>query len=158
MSSATATCDARASRALAQVVDPKRQKPPSELIESARASLRDALENACILERRALLSVAANGSGDKGRKSYDAYIESLNAVDAACAQLMALQGYVFRARVLDQEADVRAIQEAIKKERDAPDNKGKGKGKFYRPTSESAVLAQRLMEAVPLPVDAITPP
>jgi hypothetical protein len=114
------------------------------------------MENACILERRALLSVAATDGGDKGRKSYDAYIESLNAVDAACAQLMALQGYVLRARVLAQEADVRAIQEAIKKERDAPDNKGKGK--FYRPTSESAVLAQRLREAVPLPVDAITPP
>ena len=55
-----------------------------------------------------------------------------------------------RARVLAQEDDVKAINEAIRTERN------QGKNKYQPATAQSAVLAQRLKEAVPLPADAVS--
>jgi hypothetical protein len=145
-------CDARASRALAKVLSRSPGRPASALIEDARAALRAALEHACVLERRAALRAAASASSE-ARKAYDAYIESLSAVDEACANLFAIEGHMFRARVLAQEADVAAINRAIAEDR-TPKKKSNN---YHVPTPQSAALAQRLKDAVPLPMDAVTP-
>lgn len=136
------TCDARAKQSLAKLFSQKPARPVSVLIDEARAAVRRALEDACVMERRALLRVT--------RADYDAYIASLEAVDEACTRLFALEGHLMRARVIAQEADVKAIHEAIRADRTH------NKNKFHTPTSQSAALAQRLSEAVPLPPDAVS--
>lgn len=142
----SSSCEARARRALASVLSESRNpQRVSVLIEQSRAALRASLEHACVLERRAALRAAANASD---RVPYDAYISSLAAVDEACTRLFALEGQLMRARVLAQEADVKAIREAILVERT---RKGK---KYHSSSSQSTALAQRLMDAVPLPPDA----
>jgi hypothetical protein len=146
-------CDVRASKALAKVFSGGRTT--SVLIEDARKDLREALENACVLERRAVLKSSKPGGGGgggsgSGRSAYDAYIASLSIVDDACAKLLAIEGHLMRARVMAQEDDVKAINEAIRTERN------QGKNKYQPATAQSAVLAQRLKEAVPLPVDAVS--
>lgn len=144
-------CDIRASKALAKVLSASASKTASVLIDEARKDLREALENACVLERRAVLVVGSSSNKNKpDRAAYDAYIASLSIVDDACARLLALEGHLMRARVLAQEADVKAINEAIRADRNQNNKK-------YQPaTAQSAVLAQRLKEAVPLPVDAVS--
>ena len=144
-------CDVRASKALAKVFSGG--KTTSVLIDDARKDLREALENACVLERRAVLKSSKPGGGSgsgSSRSAYDAYIASLSIVDDACAKLLAIEGHLMRARVMAQEDDVKAINEAIRTERD------QGKNKYQPATAQSAVLAQRLKEAVPLPVDAVS--
>jgi hypothetical protein len=143
-------CDIRASKALAKVLSAKPVRSASVLLDKARKELREALENSCVLERRAVLKSGKNKSGGEGKNAYDAYITSLSIVDDACARLLALEGHLMRARVLAQEADVKAINEAIRTERNQNNKK-------YQPaTAQSAVLAQRLKEAVPLPIDAVS--
>lgn len=143
------SCDARASKALAKVLSAKPVRPVSTMIDAARMALRTAMEDSGVLERRAVLAVASDPTN---RKAYDVYVASLSAVDDACAQLLALEGHLMRARVLAQEADVAAINEAIRDGR----RDTNGRSKYQPVTSESEVLVQRLKEAVPLPTDAVS--
>jgi hypothetical protein len=120
---------------------------PSEVLKTASDALRTALENACIAERRATLRAA---SDPKDRKPYDSYVQALEDVDDKASQFLALEGHIMRVRVLSNERDIEAIEEEIRKERNSK------KSNYHPSTSSTIALMQRLADAVPTPIDAIS--